>query len=300
MSYGNTPHGSRSGGKGASPKKSYKKKKQEYHRHREQLQETEAPSIEQLRSRVMSALERLGHQRLSAEPGGYNLQSWVRNLDILLDDFEAKVGSSHLPQKYHEKREMAANGMLKSADSGEIDRRIETLRNEASEATKVLEDRRADIVKKLASIDSESNRLAAEVEEAQDEQKGPTSGGGSGSFLQRVFGRKERQSEDTKQKQVETESRLDALRTESTTLKADLERLDTPSGDSLAQRLSQIQAELAEAVTNRERLMQFSEERERLANEFISIISGISMEEKSDSAALGRESPGPDQTDPHS
>ena len=72
MSFGGGGTGrTRSGSKGFSSKeKKEKRKKQEYHIHkRAHFQETERPDAEEVRKRTILALEKLGHQVLSTEPG---------------------------------------------------------------------------------------------------------------------------------------------------------------------------------------------------------------------------------------
>ena len=77
MSFGSETGRTRSGTKGSSSKekKQKKKKKQEFHSHRRaHFQESERHDPEEVRARTIIALDKLGHQVLSTEPGGYDLR----------------------------------------------------------------------------------------------------------------------------------------------------------------------------------------------------------------------------------
>ena len=80
LSFGSETGRTRSGTKGISGKsnKKTKRKKQEYHIHRRAYaQESERLKPAEVRARTILALDRLGHQVLSTEPGGYDLEDWL-------------------------------------------------------------------------------------------------------------------------------------------------------------------------------------------------------------------------------
>ena len=58
----------------------------------------------QLKTRTIIALDKLGHQKFSSEPGGYSLENWMKGVNLLLDDFEEKMGAARLPSAYAERR----------------------------------------------------------------------------------------------------------------------------------------------------------------------------------------------------
>lgn len=294
MSYGNIPRSSRSGGKGAAPKKSGKKRKQEFHKHRQQQQrETETLSTEQAKARAIASLEKLGHQKLSTEPGGYDLQSWLKSLNMLLDDLQERMGETGLPPEYYKKREEAERGILLAGDLSEIDRTIASLFAEANEAQAALEGERNRIHARLEEIDLENNRLAKEMENVRSAQEGQDGDEKSTSFFGRLLGRDKHQREAAEEKLEESQSMLKTLEDEASVLRADLERLDSAREGSPAQKLAVAKSRIGEAQSRREQTMQLSQEREALTSELIGLISGASTVGQSPVTPAGSKGPGP-------
>jgi len=272
LSYGNAPRGGRSGGKGGASKKTNRKKKQEFHRHRQQPRGEGEQDADQLRSRVVASLENLGHQRLSTEPGGYDLQSWIRSFDSLLDDFEAKVGSSLFSEGYRQRRQTATAELSAAADLSTADRRIGELRARKAGAVNALAERKQGISARIGAIDSEVERLNAEATNASGDGEEPKK---QPSFFRRLFGGGQNPSED-QVRSAEIASRVETLKAERASLEQDLERVDS-STEGPAQELVQIEAELATAEAERERTLQISEERERLAGEFSKMVAELPL-----------------------
>ncbi|MDG6972103.1 MAG: hypothetical protein JRM74_05400 [Nitrososphaerota archaeon] len=59
-------------------------KNQSYHRHRTRIQGSPELDFRQLRDRTVNALNNLGRQKFSDEPGGYSLESWARGFGAIL------------------------------------------------------------------------------------------------------------------------------------------------------------------------------------------------------------------------
>ncbi len=59
-------------------------KKHPYHRHRARIQGSPELDFSQLRDRTINALNNLGRQRFSDEPGGYSLERWARGFGAIL------------------------------------------------------------------------------------------------------------------------------------------------------------------------------------------------------------------------
>ena len=298
MSYGNAPRGSRSGGKGSSPKKSNRKKKQEFHVHRQQLQATEAPSAEDAKAKAIAALEKLGHQRLSIEPGGYDLQSWVRSLNSLLDDLQARLGEASLPPEYFKKRDEVVSGVLTAADLSETDRNIARLRREADEEEAMLEGERKRILERLGAIEAERNRMAAELEDAQGSQGGAAGDGQKGSFFGRLLGRDRGQVKEMEEKAAQAKSTLTALAAEDAALRVSLERLNDVGEGSQAQKLSVLKSKIVEAQAEKEQMMQLGEERERFTNELVELISRAQPGGQSPTGSVANDGPEPESPRP--
>ena len=235
-----------------------------------------------MKTRVVSALDHLGHQTLSNEPGGYDLQSWVKSLNLLLDDFQDKVGPSKLPPEYYAKRSELAEELFKQLDVAKIDGEIETLRREAEEKKDTIEKERQRITDRIAAIGSEKNKDAQALEDARREARELEERRASSSFFSRLLGRN-RDSSDAAQRLVaKLEADLKGLETEMATQQASLDSLapagvsqDAGSETSLPHRLYEIQARLTELGVQREQKMQLSQERESLTTEFAKMISGV-------------------------
>ena len=139
----------RSFSKGSSQKKD-RKRKQEFHKHKLKFTEEEHLDFEQLKTRVTVALDKLGHQVFSLEPGGYTFHNWMTSFNLLLDDFEEKAGS-HLSKEYYDSRLKLTAELVKPIDTSDIDPDITKVEAEI-EATKI----------KMAELTRESNSKVEE------------------------------------------------------------------------------------------------------------------------------------------
>ena len=128
MSYSSGP-GRSFGGKGVSQKKD-RKRKQEFHKHKVKFMEAEHMDFEQLKMRVSVALDKLGHQKFSLEPGGYTLHNWMTSFNLLLDDFETKSNPANLPKEYYDERQRLTADLLKPIDNSELDDEIDNIESE--------------------------------------------------------------------------------------------------------------------------------------------------------------------------
>ncbi len=156
MNYGSEAGRTRFGSGSSNKAKKLKRKKDEFHSHKKlHLQETEPLDLEQVKARTILALDRLGHQVLSPEPGGYDLQSWMRNLNSLLDDFQEKIGPGRLPPELDERRREINASLLASPDSSAIDSEMETLLREQENARRAIEEESEKAAAKLRSLQGE-------------------------------------------------------------------------------------------------------------------------------------------------
>jgi hypothetical protein len=156
LSFGSETGRTRSGTKGFSNKaKKLKRKKQEYHtRRRARFQEVEQLDPAQARVRATLALDRLGHQVISTEPGGYDLEAWTRNVDVLLDDFQEKVGQDRVGAEFREASREAIRQLVRPS-TREVDSEIEALREEEQAAKTSLAELTKKMAAKLASLREE-------------------------------------------------------------------------------------------------------------------------------------------------
>src|SRR5580700_8076340 len=136
MSFGSETGRTRSGSKGFSSKeKKQKRKKQEFHSHRRaHFQESERRDPEEVRARTILALDKLGHQVLSTEPGGYDLDDWIRSLNSLLEDFQEKVGAERVAEEFRARTQEVLGRLVPSSSAKDIDSEMEKLTKEVGEA----------------------------------------------------------------------------------------------------------------------------------------------------------------------
>jgi hypothetical protein len=290
MSFGNSNRGSRSGGKGSAERKKAKKKRQEFHTHRQRSVEVDRGAGEstlefnQLKARVSVSLSKLGQQKLSTEPGGYDFRSWTRSLTTLMNDFEAKVGSARLPPEYHRTLDELNGALFFSSDVSALDGEIASLKREAAELRlKEDQERRLDL-QRLDEVLSEKDRISKELDDAtvsddsgRDEK--------SASFLTRLLGRGSRPRNAPKVDTAYLRAQLDRLESEAETLrskvKSHADATAIPDGNAPpdpSQGRLLIEARVAKLVVEREQKLQLSSERESLTSELARIISKINVE----------------------
>jgi hypothetical protein len=170
LSFGSDSGRTRSGTKGFSNKtKKLRRKKQDFHSHRRaHLQETEQLDPEQVRARTTLALDRLGHQVLSTDPGGYDLEAWMRNLNLLLDDFEEKVGADRITAEFRERRRAALLPFAQPSATRDVDSEIEKLIKEETAAKEALAELGRKAAAKLATLREERDECEKELKLAKE------------------------------------------------------------------------------------------------------------------------------------
>jgi hypothetical protein len=165
LSFGSQSGRTRSGTKGFSSKeKKLKRKKQEFHTHKRwHDQDAERPDPEEVRARTMLALDRLGHQVISTEPGGYDLEDWLRSLNSLLDDFQERIGPDRVSEEFRARRQEAVEVLMSRSKPGGANPEIERLIHEEGEARKTLDEAQEKAAARLASLREERDSLEREL-----------------------------------------------------------------------------------------------------------------------------------------
>jgi hypothetical protein len=236
----------------------------------------------QIRTRTIIALDRLGHQKFPAESGGYSLENWVKGVDLLLDEFEEKIGWARLPVGYAEKRRLLMEYVLRPVDTTSIDNDISDLRQKEAELVRRLHEARARTNSRIDELQDELVRRTAEVEEAKApviEAKSPTR---SRSFFKLIFGRTSESTEEVQQgKVLEAEERLRSLPNEIIEQQKVLKSFDQRSPDSpMAEEwrtLESLQSRIAELEGQRLEKIQLVKERQQITASFADMISKIPL-----------------------
>jgi chromosome segregation ATPase len=220
LSIGGRSRSARSSGKAAPAKKKVRKLKSEIKApKRRSISSKSEVDLEQVKARAVEALDHLGHQKFSTEPGGYDLKGWLKSLKTMLDDLEEKIGDQ-LPKEYHEKRKEIEQRFSKPADTSKVDQEVEALRTEESEIREKLQAEADRITARLSAIASDKVGRSKELEEhksrlksAQDEKK-------SASFFSKLMGRSGPDIEPLEKKVADLEKGLKMLEEEALNLHA--------------------------------------------------------------------------------
>jgi hypothetical protein len=287
MSFGGGGTGrTRSGSKGFSSKeKKQKRKKQEYHIHkRAHFQETERPDAEEVRKRTILALERLGHQVLSSEPGGYDLEDWMRNINALLDDFGEKVGDGFAGEEFRARRQQALSGLAPSSSATEIDSEIEKVTQEEVTASAAVGEAENMASAKLVSLREERDACVKELKEERErlsELKAKQS--------RQLFSRLLRSGPST----AEAEKSVAQLESKLEGLEREIERRrrvrSDPAYIEAEKRFEAARGRLLELQTSRQGLLQLAQEREAATQALSEMISSLKLGEAARSGADARE-----------
>jgi hypothetical protein len=281
LSFGSSTGRSRSTGKGSKDKKTAKKKKQDYHRTKRRVSREDKPDIKETKSRTVTALEHLGQQKFSAEPGGYNVQGWVKSLTLLLEDFESKVGAKQLPPEYQAKKEEVLLTFSMPPDNSELESKVESLRREEVEIKTKLDRESERIAARIVEVrnDNERQSKALETEKARLAQLNVEKG--QVSFFSRLLGRGGPSTQPAEEKIEELRSLLTALEAETATLgnaRDSIERRPSTTEDPYGgdwKRLNEIGEQIARLEAVMQEKMQRAEARAQAAAEMAKIIAAI-------------------------
>ena len=187
-------------------------KGQSFHPRKIKLSETPKLDYDELKARTVTALHKLGEQRFSEEPGGYSLENWMKGVNVLLDDFEEKIGASNLSSEYMDRRRLLTEFVSKPVDVSSIDAEASELSKKMAAIESKLDESRAQIHAKIDGLKKEQSTYSEELAQEQKklvEQPGEEN---SGSFLKRLFRRNSRAPvEDYQAKIDELESKLHVL-----------------------------------------------------------------------------------------
>jgi hypothetical protein len=286
-----------SGKKGFSPsQKKDKKKKQEFRKRIAKFTPEEHLDFAQLKDRVTIALNRLGNQVFSLEPGGYDFGHWMSSFDLLLDDFEEKAPAENLPKEYFEAREKLTADLSSPVDTSAVDSDIHT----TEEAIKLIQEKistinrraveqrnrdRVDSASKMEELKkerSESDKEMGRAKSTLEEQK-------KVEAKQSVFGKLFSRSSATSAKA--TQNKIDSIAARKTRIDEELENLAAErakkqsskvgSGNeipSLEAELESQQQTLGELETEKQNKLQLAEKRKEVTKTLSEIIAKVQLQ----------------------
>jgi hypothetical protein len=286
MSFGSETGRTRSGSKGFSSKeKKQRRKKQEYHVHkRAHFQETERPDPEEVRKRTIIVLDRLGHQVLSSEPGGYDLDHWTRNVNSLLDDFQEKMGTELVGEEFRERRQKALSLVAAPSSARDVDSEIEKVIQEEVDARAGVEEAERKAAARLASMKEERDECAREVKAQRERLAALREAKQSRQFFSRIL-RSGPSTEEAEASVAALESKLAKLEEEiERSRKARSAEVGGPSGEGdrelleARRRLEEARSKLLELQSSRQTLLQLAGEREAAAKVLSEMISSLKLD----------------------
>jgi uncharacterized protein YukE len=208
-------------------------KKQEFRQYKTRSSRTARQEYEELKTRTIAALDKLGHQKFSAESGGYSLENWTKGVNLLLDEFEKKVGATKLPPEYAEKRREMNDLLSKPVDVSSIDEKISELEEAEAEASRKIDEARTLTSSRIEGLQSELATCSADLEEEKGRLSDAAAGQRSESFFRRLFGGDSKSTANASEEKVkELESKLSTLTNEILEQQKSLRSIDQRSSES--------------------------------------------------------------------
>jgi len=297
LSFGGGTGRTRSGTKGFSSKeKKQKRKKQDYHIHkRAHFQETERPDPEEVRKRTILALERLGHQVLSSEPGGYDLEDWMRSLNSLLEDFEDKVGDGVVGDEFRARSQQALGRLVPSSSAKEIDQEIEKTTEEQAAASAAIDEAERRASARLASLREERDACVKELKKEKDKLAEIKEARQSRQFFSRILraGPSTEQAEasvaELESKLKRTEDEIERMRKARSVAGGGVSGQGDPAYVEAQKRFEAARSKLLALQSSRENILQLVSEREAATQTLSQMISALELGR---SASSDADSPG--------
>lgn len=234
----------------------------------------------------MLALEKLGNQKFSAEPGGYTFSNWMASLNTLLDDFEEKTGYGNLPKEYHSSRQRLTAELLKPVDTVEIDTEIEKAESEMR-ATEV---EIAKLTSEIGAIRDSKRKTNSEIDALKRKRTDSEKELGEAmnylsaakkkqKLISRIFSGKKNEEIDL------AESKVDSVMKEQKAIDTKVAELEGTSNTTnndledevslLRQKLAESRSGLAQWVERKEQMMQLSELRITTTSELSGKIAAL-------------------------
>lgn len=186
-------------------------KNQSFHPRKIRIPESPQLNSDELKDRTIIALNKLGSQKFSDETGGYSLGNWARGMNILLDDFEEKMGEERLPADYFAKRRELNEILSKPASTPLLDKEIAEIKQDIADANNKIEAETGRLDSKIAELTQERAGCSAELTREQEMISNQAAERSSGSFLRRLIARNPKGSHGAKDTVEELKEKLRAL-----------------------------------------------------------------------------------------
>jgi hypothetical protein len=255
-------------------------KKQEFRQYKTRSSRTARQEYEELKTRTIAALDKLGHQKFSAESGGYSLENWMKGVNLLLDEFEEKVGATRLPPEYTDERRKMNHLLSRPVDVSSINEKISELGEAEAEVSGKIGEARALNSSRIEGLQSELDTCSADLEEEKRRLAGLAAGQRSRPFFGRLFGGNSKSTTNASEEKVkELESKLSTLTNEILEQQKSLKSIDQRSPESPCaeewEKLELLQARLVQLQDDKRDREQLVREREKITASIANAISKI-------------------------
>jgi len=254
-------------------------KNQSFHQRKIRIQETPALDFDQLKARTINALNKLGQQKFSTEPGGYALENWTKGMNVLLDEFEKSAGASRLSPEYLASRHELTELLSRPVHLESIDEDISELRANMSDIENEIGAERALIVSKISELKAAQARYSGELERERRRDADAAAAQSSDSFFDRLLGRSKTQAKTPESRIEELESKLAPLPNEVLEQQKQLKMIDLRSPESRFaeewNKLDSMQTRLKEMEQERLDRVQLVDERAEVTGSIAGAISRI-------------------------
>ena len=206
-------------------------KNQSFHQRKIRIQETTRLDFDQLKARTINALNKLGQQTFSTEPGGYALENWIKGVNVLLDGFEESAGATRLSPGYlatrHELDELLSRPVLLTS----VDEKMAELRVNMSDIERKIEAERDMIASRISDLKAAQAKYSSELEHERRREADAVAAQSPNTLFNRLLGKKTH-SESPDDRIEELESKLADLPNEILDQQKQLKMIDARSPES--------------------------------------------------------------------
>ena len=254
-------------------------KNQPFHQRKIRIHEAPKPDFDQLKARTINALNKLGQQKFSTEPGGYSLENWARVVNVLLDEFEESAGTARLSPEYLTSRHDLSDLLSKPVLVTPIDEDVSKLRANMSEIESKIGTERDLIASRISELKAEQAKYSGELDRERRRDADAVTSQSSDSLFNRLLGRSKAQTKSPGSRVDELESKLALLPNEVLEQQKQLRMIDLRSpGSRFAEewsRLDSMQTRLKELEQERLDRIQLVKERAEVTGSVAGAISRI-------------------------
>jgi len=254
-------------------------KNQSFHQRKIRIQEAPKLDFDLLKARTINALNKLGQQKFSPEPGGYALDNWIKGVNVLLDEFEERAGPGKLSPAYMASRNELNQRLSKPILLSSIDEEVSELRTNISGIEDRIEGERAHVISKISELKAAQARYSDELEREKARVTADTGVQSPDSLFDRLLGRNKTPTKISESRIRELESKLAILPNEVLEQQKQLKMIDLRSPESRFdedwKRLESMQTRLKELENEKLDRTQLVKERAETTGSIADAISRI-------------------------